>query len=77
MDERGTDGELKEVLREFSHSMMVSLYSERVRRDIVKGVLERKQKLEGEIEQGTRVRFRTREEIDQIESRNMHRHRST
>ena len=77
MDRGSTEEEEKEVLGEFSNSMMVSGYSEKVRRDIVKGVLERGKQVESEIEAGNRVRFRTREEIDEMKSKNKHRHRST
>ena len=77
MDVKSTDGELKEVLSEFSYSMMVSGYTDRVRRDIIKGVLERKHQVEEEIENGTRVRFRTREEIDEMKGTNRNRHRNT
>ena len=77
MDRGSTEEEVKEVLGEFSNSMRVSGYTEKVRRDIVKGVLERGKQVESEIEAGTRVRFRTREEIDEMKGKNKHRHRST
>ena len=45
--------------------------------EVIKGVLERKHQVEEEIENGTRVRFRTREEIDEMKGTNKNRHRNT
>ena len=53
-----------------TNSMMVSGYTDRVRRDIIKGGLERKHQVENVIEKGTWLRFRTREEIYEMKGSN-------
>ena len=77
MDGNCTDGEINGVMAEFSYSMMVSGYPESTRRDIVKGVLERSEEVEKEIREGTRIRFRTRSEIDEQKRKDKNRHRNT
>ena len=77
MDGSCTDGEIKGVKAEFSYSMMVSGYPDRNRRDIVKGVMERSEEVEREIREGTRVRFRSRKEIEKMKVKDKNRHRNT
>ena len=56
---------------------MVSGYPDRTRRDIVKGVMERSEEVEREIREGTRVRFRSMKEIEEMKGKDKNRHRNT
>ena len=47
-----------------------------MRRDIIKGLLKKKHQVEREIDNGTRVRFMTREERDEMKGTNRNRHRN-
>ena len=77
MDVKTEPEEVRETLSELSYSMMISGYSERVRLDIIRGVLERAKVIEQEIEKGDRVRFRNRKEIEDKKIEDKNRHTST
>ena len=60
-----TDTEtIRQVLGEYSNCMRMSGYGPRIRRDILKGTLDRSKTNEEEIRQGLRKRFRNRAEIE-------------
>ena len=55
--------ERQEELSKFSNRMRVSGYSQKFRQEMLKGVVERWDKVEQEVREGTRIKYRNRREI--------------